>query len=119
MNPYSAPVADRPPRSHSVVDEDDVVTPRIMVAMTQTRPWVTALGLVYLLGAGLYGAGATLLYRYRASIASVERGYGIDALENALEHQKSFWRFMGITAAVMLGVYGLVVVGVVVMGAGM
>ncbi len=151
LSPYSPPVADRPLRTRSVLGRDDVVTPRIMAAMRQTRPWVTfmavlgfigtglmvlggiafmltaptgmpggpAIGLVYLVVAALYGAGATLLHRYRSSIASMERGCGIDALENALEHQKSFWRFVGITAAATLGLYGLVFVGVMVLGAAM
>jgi len=148
MNPYSSPVAEGPPRARAAADQDDVVTPRILAAMKQTRPWVTlmavlgfigtgfmvlggiavvlvapaglpggrALGLIYLIGAAMYGVGSTLLYRYRSSIASIERGYGLEALENALEHQKSFWRFIGITTAVVLGIYVLGIVAAVVVG---
>ncbi|MBV1857617.1 MAG: hypothetical protein KUG77_04335 [Nannocystaceae bacterium] len=118
------------------------MTPRIMEAMNQTRPWVTFLavlgfvsaalmvfvglamvfappaampggsfiGLVYLIPAVLYGVGSNFLYRYRGSMRSLQAGYGVEALENALEHQKSFWRFTGITGAVVLGIYGLGIV---------
>lgn len=122
-----------------------------MMAMSETRPWVTFLavlgfigagfmvlaglamvfaapaampggsflGLVYLIPAVLYAVGANILYRYRASIASLQAGYGVEALENALEHQKSFWRFTGLTTAVLLGIYALGIAGAVVFAAAM
>lgn len=122
-----------------------------MMAMSETRPWVTFLavlgfigagfmvlaalamvfaapaempggsflGLIYIIPAVLYAVGANMLYRYRASIASLQAGLGVEALENALEHQKSFWRFTGLTTAVVLGIYGLVFVGVVLFAAAM
>lgn len=122
-----------------------------MLAMSETRPWVTFLavlgfigagfmvlgglamvfaapaemaggsflGLIYIIPAVLYGVGANILYRYRASIVSLQAGYGVEALENALEHQKSFWRFTGLTTAVVLGIYALGIVGVVVFAAAM
>jgi hypothetical protein len=74
------------------------------------------IGVLYLIIAALYGAGANLLYRYRSSIASLERGSGVEALEDALEHQKSFWRFTGLMSAVMLGLNLLFVVGGIVIG---
>ena len=141
LNPYSAPVSDAPaPR---VLGDDALVTPRILEAMRQTRPWVTffavlgfiatgfsviagigfiastrsefqgagEFGLVYLLIAGLCGVGAGFLYRYRTSIVALERGGGVSALEGTIEAQKSFWRFIGISSAVALGLY-VVVIGV-------
>ena len=81
-------------------------------------PMGPLIGIIYLIAAGLYAAGSNLLYRYRTSIAAMQRGYGIEALENALEHQKSFWRFTGITTAVMVGLYGVaIVVGIIVAAA--
>ncbi len=120
-----------------------------MMAMSQTRPWVTflavlgfigagimvlgglamvfaapagmpggaLLGLIYIIPAVLYAVGSNILYRYRASIASLQAGYGVEALENALEHQKSFWRFTGLTSAVVLGIYMLGIVVAVIVAA--
>lgn len=147
VNPYSSPVAEGPPHPQAVLGHGEVITPRIMAAMSQTRPWVTffsvlgflgagfiglgaigigfvgsgaleggLIGFIYLVVAALYGVGANLLYRYRSSIASLERGSGMEALEDALEHQKSFWRFAGLMFAVMLGINVLFVVGAVVLG---
>ena len=82
-------------------------------------PGGSFLGLIYVIPAVLYGVGANLLYRYRASIASLQAGYGVEALENALEHQKSFWRFTGLTTAVVLGIYALGIVVAVMFAAAM
>ena len=84
----------------------------IVLAPPKGLPGGRMFGLIHLVGVGVYGLGANLLNRYRTSITSVERGYGIQALENALEHQKSFWRFMGISCAVMLGLWVVIVGGV-------
>lgn len=145
LNPYSAPFADGP--ALSPLGDDALVTPRILEAMRQTRPWITffavlgfiatgfaviggigfiatmpsdvpgggAFGLVYLAIAALYGVGSGLLYRFRTSIVSLERGEGVTALESAIEDQRSFWRFIGISALVVLGLEVLFI-GVFVIG---
>lgn len=145
-NFYSAPTIDEPARPAVTVEGDEAITPRILLAMNQTRPWVTlfavfgflgagvcvllglavaisaptdmsgAIGLVYLVAAAIYGVSGNLLYRYRTSLAALGRGYGIHALENALEHQKSFWRFSGILFAIFLGFNLLLFLGGVAMG---
>ncbi|MGH1346557.1 MAG: hypothetical protein ACRBN8_33640 [Nannocystales bacterium] len=149
MNPYSSPISDGPPLARDGHGGDDVVTPRILAAMSETRPWVTFLavlgfigaafmviaafglllsapagvpggrlfGLIYVIPALLYGVGANILFRYRGSIRALQAGYGVEALENALEHQKSFWRFTGLCMAVTLGIYAVGLVIAVVIGA--
>ncbi len=148
VNPYLSPISDGPPSPEAGRRGDDVLTPRVLAAMSQTRPWVTFLavlgfvgagfmvlgglamvfaapammpeasfiGLIYLIPAVLYAVGANILYRYRTSISSLQAGFGVEALENALEHQKSFWRFTGLTTAVFLGLYALGIAAAVVLG---
>ncbi len=83
----------------------------VLLSAPAGMPGGPLLGLIYVIPAVLYAVGANILYRYRSSIASLQAGYGVEALENALEHQKSFWRFTGLTTAVVFGIY---VVGIVV-----
>lgn len=70
------------------------------------------LGLIYLVPAVLYGVAGTLLSAYRSSIVSLQSGNGVEALERAVENQRSFWRFSGITSAVALGLYALFIAGI-------
>lgn len=110
------------------------MTPRIMAAMTATRPWITFLAVLSFIGAGLVGVAgfaflrdhspfhlwepvrafvsiipaivgvvaASLLLRYRSSLASLQAAPGIEALEKVAERHGTFWRFVGIAAAVSL-----------------
>ncbi len=104
--------------------------------LRQTKPWVTFLGVLYIICAGLMGLGGLFfmgtmpgslafvgiiyiimagimvvpslyLLRYGSQIGNLISGGGVHALEEALGHQKSFWKFMGIFAAVVLGLYAL------------
>jgi hypothetical protein len=75
-----------------------------------------ALGLVYGLMALLYIFPSLFLFRYASAIASMLSEDTVRGMENALEAQKSFWRFIGILTVVMLSLYAVVLV-VVVIGA--
>jgi hypothetical protein len=71
------------------------------------------LGVVYILMAFLYIMPSVYLMRYARSIKALLASPRVPGLEEALGHQKSFWRFVGICAAVILGLYGLALVAMV------
>jgi hypothetical protein len=77
-------------------------------------PW--PFGLVYILLAVFDIFPSLFLFRYGASIRRLLEGGGVDALTDAIARQKSFWRLVGITTVVILGIYGLVIVGGIVVG---
>ena len=62
-------------------------------------------GLFYVAMAAFYFVPAVYLFRYAANIARLRSGGRADDLENALEAQKSFWKFVGIVTAIVLGIY--------------
>jgi hypothetical protein len=74
-----------------------------------------ALGGVYFLMALLYLFPALYLFRYGRAIRRIGRG-NVAAMEEALEHQASFWRYVGILAAVVMVIYVAVIVIAVVVG---
>jgi hypothetical protein len=59
----------------------------------------------------LYIIPSVYLYRYSARIRDFVLFRRTDQLEQAIEAQKSFWRFVGILMAVILGIYAVVLVG--------
>jgi hypothetical protein len=62
----------------------------------------------------LYAPPAVFMWRYADTILRLQEGGGQAALEQALSHQKSFWKYMGIVAIVMLCLYVVIfIVGVV------
>jgi hypothetical protein len=73
------------------------------------------LALVYVVMALVYLAPGTYLFRYASAIARLRATASGGALEDALKHQKSFWRFVGILTVIsfVLAVVGMVV-GVIV-----
>ena len=70
---------------------------------------------VYVVMALVYLAPGTYLFRYASAIARLRATASGQALEDALKHQKSFWRFVGILMVIsfVLAIVGMVV-GVVV-----
>lgn len=77
-----------------------------------------AIGFFYLVMACLYIAPGVFLHRYAGAIKQLKVTGAAGALEDALKHQKSFWRFVGIMSAVgvALGVIALllaVVAGII------
>ena len=63
------------------------------------------LGGLYFLAALVYVFFSIPLYRYASAIQSMVQSRSTGALEQALAHQRSFWRRVGITTLVLLCIY--------------
>lgn len=74
-------------------------------------------GLVYLVLALLYLPPAVYLLRYQSAIQKIGGGNVAEAMEDALKHQASFWRFVGFLAALMIIIYLVIIVIVAVFAA--
>jgi len=70
-----------------------------------------------LLVAGLYLPPAVFLWQYASRIRRLKEGGGMAALEDALVRQKSFWKYVGILALVLIVLYGVALVGLIMFGA--
>jgi len=70
------------------------------------------LALFYLALACVYIAPGLYLSRYAAAITRLKANSTAGGLEDALKHQKSFWRFAGIVTAISIAL-AVVVVGVI------
>ena len=73
------------------------------------------LGVVYLLLVVLYFFPCLYLFRYAGAIARIPEA-GAAAMEEALAKQKSFWKFIGILTAVVLGLELLFIIFGVALG---
>jgi len=76
------------------------------------RPALSFLPLVAVLL--LYVPPVVFLSRYTAGIKRLQNGGGLPALEQALRSQKSFWKYIGIFSAVMIGIYALAGIAVAI-----
>jgi hypothetical protein len=65
----------------------------------------------------LYFLPALLLFRYASRINDLWTNRSVRALEDALEAQKSFWKFVGILMLVVIVLYLLVIVFAFMAGA--
>ena len=74
------------------------------------RVFTVPLGIMYFLLGLLYFVPALFLFRYADAIENLMRRKTSDALESALEHQKSFWKFVGILTVILLIAYGLMLI---------
>jgi hypothetical protein len=77
---------------------------------------VWALGFVYAPMAALYIYPGVKLWQYGSAISRVEASRAPADLESALEQQKSFWKYSGVTLIVMVALYALFIVGAVGVG---
>lgn len=70
----------------------------------------SVVALLYMALAFLYVAPGVYLFRYASAITRLKAHASPGGLEDALRHQKSFWRFVGIMAAIglVLAVVGLI-----------
>ena len=75
------------------------------------------LAALYIVLAVFYIFPSLYLYRYAGSIKLLLSGYGVHALEEALGHQKSFWKLVGILTAVMMVLYFVGIMVAVAVGA--
>jgi hypothetical protein len=72
------------------------------------------IAVLYIPLALIYLVPAIYLNRYAGRIREFEASPRLEQLDNALGAQKSFWRFVGIMMAVLLGLYLLLAVGLIV-----
>lgn len=70
------------------------------------------MGIAYLVLSLIYLFPALFLLRTASSIRGLAPDAGEQAVAETLEHQRRFWKFVGITAIVMLVLYLLLFVGV-------
>jgi hypothetical protein len=68
------------------------------------------MGAIYLPMAFLYVYPALCLSRYASAIRTAERSTDMTHVVAAISHQKKFWMFCGIIAAVILAIYALIFV---------
>lgn len=81
-----------------------------LVAGEAETGMVTGMGVAYLLFAVLYIFPAIHLVRYSSAISRLTTSGAAQDMEDALNHQRKFWRFVGVIAVVMIV---LMVVGMV------
>jgi hypothetical protein len=72
--------------------------------------------LVYLALALLYVAPGVFLSRYAGAIGRLAKDKSVGTLEDALQHQRSFWRYVGILTLVSVALSVLVVTLAIVVG---
>ena len=77
---------------------------------------MAALGAVYIPFAALYVYPALKLWGYSSAIGRLLASRSAMDLEAALSQQKSFWKFAGIATIVMIVLYGIFIVGFMVVG---
>ena len=75
------------------------------------------MGLLYIAISAIYFFPALFLWRYGSRIGGLMAGGQVQDLENALEAQKSFWRFTGILMVVVIVLYVVLIAGAVVVAA--
>ena len=76
------------------------------------KPALSFLPLVMILL--LYIPPVVFLSRYASGIKRLQKGGGLQALEEALRGQKSFWKYIGIFSIVMMSFYALAAIAVAV-----
>jgi hypothetical protein len=64
----------------------------------------------------LYIVPCVHLLRYAAGIQRLESLREAAPLEEALEHQRAFWKFLGVAAIVLLGLYALLLASGIAVG---
>lgn len=74
-----------------------------------------ALGAVYLVFAVIYLIPAIHLIRYSSAIKRMSSDPTGDSVEQALKHQLSFWRFVGIATVAIMGLYVVIILVALVM----
>lgn len=74
------------------------------------------LALLYIALAVPYFFGSLFLLRYSSAIGRLGTDGDSHAMEDALLNQKSFWKLVGIMVITMFALYGVILVGAVVVG---
>ncbi len=87
--------------------------------MAQANPgmptgFMTGIAVLYIFLAVLYMFPAIKIWKYGTSIGKLVKSGSNADLEEALNQQRGFWKFVGIMAIIMIVVYIVVMVGVAV-----
>ena len=82
---------------------------------TNAAGYLVVIGLM-MLPPLLYVPAALFLKRYSASIRLVQDGGGPAALEAALAHQKSFWKYVGVMLLIVCIALTILPLGAILMG---
>jgi hypothetical protein len=77
-----------------------------------------ALGIVYIPLSALYIYPGLKLTKFGGAIGRLMQSRATPDLDAALEQQKSFWKFAGITTIVMIVLYILLFIGMMAVGVG-
>jgi hypothetical protein len=77
---------------------------------------MVAVGFFYMMLACLYIAPGVFLSRYATAIRRLKETSASNALEDALKHQKSFWRFVGILMVIGLVITALALIIAILAG---
>jgi hypothetical protein len=72
---------------------------------------------VYALVAALYVIPVVKLFKYSGAINALARTRSLRDLEAAIDYQRSFWKFVGLMTAIVIGVYLLLAIVIGGMGA--
>jgi hypothetical protein len=78
---------------------------------------IAGMGIFYLLFALLYIYPSMRLWQYASSITQLQNSEQIIDLETALNKQRSFWKFVGLMITIILGLYLLIFLAAIVIGA--
>lgn len=85
-------------------------------ARPRTDPIESLALVVYILVGVLYFFPSLFLFRYASRINALWTTRSVRQLEDALEAQKSFWKFVGILMLVVVVLYGLGIALVILLG---
>jgi len=84
--------------------------------VTTSATMLVIMGFVYLALPAVYIPLIVFMFRYASSMkALLTKGKTAD-LENALGHQKSYWKYIGVLTIALLGVAVLVIIGSIIVG---
>lgn len=72
------------------------------------------MAVIYLVLAVIYIFPGVKLWKYASRIAELEASGSAESLAAALGEQRTFWKFVGIVAIIMISLYLLVIVGAVI-----
>ncbi len=78
---------------------------------------LTLVAVIYGILAFVYIFPALKLWKYANRIGSLGATRSVADLDAALNEQRSFWKFIGVMAAIMISIYLVAIIGFVAFGA--
>jgi preprotein translocase subunit SecG len=94
-----------------------LIVSAVAPAAAAGNPVAGAPGIIAMIVMGaLYVPPTLFMWRYASGIRRLQDGGGMGALEEALSSQKSFWKYIGVLTLVMICLYGIFIVGAIVLG---